>query len=207
MRARRAPGRGLAALLLLCLLLAGAMALAVRYPDALVLRLQAPADGAPAEPGTGAGDGAGPGSYRPPGETAFLVIEQRPLFAPDRRPPEEEPPAAGSDPVGPASLDGLALTGIVGAGAQRVAIVEPAQAARGGQAGGEPLSLRVGDELRGWTVEAVEADRIILANGPQTHEMELVDDPARRRRTAPRPSPAPGAPLRTPRQPVPPQQQ
>ena len=38
MKGRRAPARGIVALLLLCLLLAGAVALEVRNPDALVLR-------------------------------------------------------------------------------------------------------------------------------------------------------------------------
>lgn len=200
MRARGAPARGLAALFLLCLLLAGAVALAVRYPDSLVLRLRAPTDGAPTEPGSAAGDGARASPYSPPGEAAFAVIEHRPLFAPDRRPSEDEPEAVGNDLEGPASLDGLALTGIVGAGAQRIAIIEQARAVRGAQDDGKPLSLRVGDDLRGWTVDAIAVDRIVLVKGTMRHELELSEDAARRLQRAPRRTPTTNPPTAAPRQ-------
>jgi len=170
MRARRAPARGLAALFLLCLLLASAVALAVRHPDSLVLRLQAPTDGTLADPGSAAGDGIGPGPFRPPGANAFLVIEQRPLFAATRRPPETDTP----EPDGPEPaplLEGLALTGIIGASGSRIAIVEGSS-----RSGESPISLRVGDTIRGWTLEAIEEERIILVKGDERHVLELVLD-------------------------------
>lgn len=193
--ARGTSARGPGALLLLCLLLAGAVALEIRYPDSLILHVGAPTDGVPAAPGTGVGGATEPGPYQPPGEADFQVIELRPLFAPDRRPPEAGTGPVEDGPAPPASLDGLVLTGIIGAGDQRVAIVEPAGPPRPGS---EALSLRAGDELRGWTVEAIGDDRILLVNGTERFEMELVEDPARRRRTKRRPpSAAPGA-VRTP---------
>lgn len=195
MRARRAPARGTGALLLLCLLLAGAVALEIRNPDKLVLLVGLPPGGTLITQGAGAGGESEPGPYQPPGETAFEVIENRPLFAPDRRPPEAGSPAAANSPATPAALDGLVLTGIIGAGEDRIAIVEPAGPPR---PGAESLSLRVGGELRGWTVEAIEADRILLVTGTQKYYMTLVDDPARRRRGKRRKPPAPAGSLRTP---------
>jgi len=201
MKARsRTPARGPGALLLLCLLLAGAVALETRYPAALVLGVGSPADGTPAAPGAEADGAADPGPYQPPGEDDFRIIELRPLFAPDRRPPEAGPAATADGPAAPAALDGLVLTGIIGAGEERVAIVEPAGPPRPGS---EALSLHVGDLLRGWTVEAIEADRIVLVNGAQRFELEMTDDPARRRRGKARQPPAPSGSLRTPDLPAP----
>ena len=170
----RVPG----ALLALCLLLASAVALEIQYPESLVMLVGTPADGTSVAPGTGVGGAAEDGRYQPPGETDFQVIELRPLFDPDRRPLEAGAETAQDGQAPPASLDGLVLTGIIGAGAERVAIVEPAGPPRPGS---EALSLRVGEELRGWTVEAIGEDHILLVNGPQRFEMELTDDPARRR--------------------------
>ena len=196
MKGRRAPARGIVALLLLCLLLAGAVALEVRNPDALVLRSGLPQGGTPIVAGGGADGAPAPGTYRPPGEADFTVIESRPLFSPDRRPTDSEAPPGEDAPVTPAALDGLALTGIIGAGAERVAIIEPKGPPR---PGAEALSLRVGDELRGWTLEAVEDDRILLVTETQKFYMEMVDDPARRRGTRRRQPPAqPGGAVRTP---------
>ncbi len=195
MSPRGTSGRALGALLLLCLLLAGVVALEMRYPAALILLVGATAGGTPAAQGAGPGGAAEPGPYRPPGEADFQVIERRPLFAPDRRPPEAGSGAVADGPAAPSSLDGLLLTGIIGAGEQRVAIVEPAGPPRPGS---EALSLRVGDKLRGWTVEAIGEDRIVLVDGGQRFEMELIDDPARRRGGKRRKPPTPGGTLRTP---------
>ena len=195
MSARRGPARGLGALLLLCLLLAGAVAVESRYPAALILQVGTPGDGAPAAPGPGADGDAEPDPYRPPGETDFQVIELRPLFAPDRRPPEAGSGAQTDGPAAPSSLDGLVLTGIIGAGSEWVAIVEPAGPPRPGS---EAVALHIGDNVRGWTVEAIAADRIVLVDGTLRFEMELTDDPARRRRGKARQPPAAAGTLRTP---------
>jgi hypothetical protein len=193
MRVRRTPARGLGLLFLLCLLLAGAVAMETRYPDALVMQVWTSGDGTPTQPGPAVAPTSEDGAYRPPGETAFRVIEERPLFAPTRRPPEvgSEPVEKGPPP--PSGLDGLALTGIIRAGEEWVAIVEPAGPPRPGN---EALSLGAGDTLRGWTVESILEDRMVLIHGTQRFEMELTDDPARRRRGQRRP-PASGG-LRTP---------
>lgn len=185
MRARRAPARGLGFLFLLCLLLAGAVAMETRYPDALVLQVQTSGGGTPARLDPEAASATEDGTYRPPGETAFLVIEERPLFAPDRRPPEAGTEPVDEGPPPPQGLDGLALTGIIRAGDEWVAIVEPTGPPRPGN---EALSVRVGESLRGWTVEEILEDRMALVHGSQRFEMEMTEDPARRRGTPRRPA-------------------
>ncbi len=196
MRARRAPARGLGALLLLCLLLAGALALEMRYPQALVLSVALPGDAPVAGPEPGLGGTVEDGIYRPPGDADFAVIERRPLFSPMRRPPEAGNATAEEGPAPPAALDGLVLTGIIRAGDAWVAIVEPVGPPRPGN---EALSLRVGETLRGWSVEQIGTDRLVLAHGAQRFEMALTDDPTRRR-TRPRAPTAPAGTLRAPGQ-------
>lgn len=202
MRRRGPTWRAVAALLLLCLLLGAAVMLERRHPEQAALRLQDGAGGANQAGGGAAGTGRDGGVYSPPGEAAFKAIDLRPLFAPDRRPPETEAAPAEAGPPLPESLDGLALTGIISAGGKRFAIVEPkGRAAPGAQ----NWSLRVGGELRGWTVDEIGEDRIVLVNGGVRHEMALVDDTARRGAPTQRQQPA-NAHRQQPRQPAPPLQ-
>lgn len=186
-------------LFLLCLLLAGIVAVELWYPQALVHRLQETDDETLLALDIRTGEKLPDSDYKPPGETAFSVIERRPLFMPTRRPPEGEPLAGENGLVPTTSLEGLILTGIVGFGEDRISIVEPRAAAKSGEG---PLSLRAGDELRGWTVAAIEEDRIILVNGAARTELVFVDDAARRRQTMPRRQSAPGVTPLPPRQPV-----
>lgn len=200
MRSRRAPLRGLAALALLCLLLAGVVALEVWRPATFVSRMRSPVDGATLDSRSGAEGSVETARYRPAGENAFAVIERRPLFAANRRPPEDEAPAPGDGSAPLSSLEGLVLTGIIGIGGERIAIVEPEVSTAQGE---EPRVLRAGDVLRGWTVEAIEADRIFVANGTARRELELVDKLSRRQKAIPRRPNAPGAAAPpTPRQPA-----
>jgi len=193
MRVRRAPSRGLGLLVLLSLLLAGALALELQYPDAFVVRVRQPTGGTPVQLDPAANPSAEDSTYRPPGQTAFRVIEERPLFAPDRQPPQEGAEPVEDGPPPPSGLDGLALTGVIRAGDEWVAIVEPTGPPRPGS---EALSLQVGGTLRGWTVEDITGDRMVLVHGTQHFEMELIADPARRRAVPRRPAPAGG--LRAP---------
>jgi len=180
---RRAPARGLGLLLLLCLALGGVVAVETRYPDALILHVQTSRSGQPARPDPTNAQTTEDTTYRPPLEATFQVIEERPLFAPDRRPTEASPEPVDEGPPPPQGLDGLALTGIIRAGEEWVAIVEPTGPPRPGN---EALSLRVGDNLRGWTVQDILEDRMVLGHGTRNFEMELTEDPARRRNVPPR---------------------
>lgn len=198
MRKRGPSTRAIGALVLLCLLLAAAVELELRYPEAFVRDMRAPDPGAPIETDIEVDGAAKADRYKPPGEDDFSVIEQRPLFSPDRRPPDADTGDATDDVATPASLDGLMLTGIIGAGEQRIAIVEPTGPPRPGT---EALLLRVGDKLRGWTVKEIETDRILLVADTQRYYMMLIDESKRRRPRNPLQPRAQRAPNQTPLQP------
>jgi hypothetical protein len=93
------------------------------------------------------------------------TILDRPLFAPSRRPPQEEvpvetveaPEVEAPPPVIPR------LAGIIVGPQSRRALFQPAD-------GGKPLSLGEGDEIAGWVIEAIAVDgvRINGAEGQQT---------------------------------------
>lgn len=180
----RRPGdkRALAVLLLACLLGAGLVALHRGYPDLMVRRLSAGGESsAPAQTPANPATGGRPAATPPPPESRFTVIALRPLFSPGRRPPDQ--PATPGPVSGSKELPKVILTGIVRAGADSLAIVEPAR--RGAQS--EPaLTLRVGDSLGSWTVEAIGVDRIVLIQSDERRELELKEDETRRRQAQPR---------------------
>lgn len=214
MRPRSTSRRSLAALLLLACLPGAALLAADRIdPGLLVLRLSrdTAAQGAPAQESvTAPGQ---PAAVQMPPSSRFAVIALRPLFAPDRRPPDA-PAAATEAPTDPTAPDML-VTGIVMAGEDSVAIIEPARPGPNA----ESMVARIGHSIAGWKVEAIKPDRVILSRDGKQHEMMLIkeDDPRRarpvRRITPPvnrRVAPVPPAPKQPtlPRQPVlPPQPQ
>jgi hypothetical protein len=220
---RRHPGdkRALAALLLLsCLLGAGLLALQREYPDLMVRRLSLLGDSPIAQsPANAPGSGqptAGQPNIPPPPESRFAVIVLRPLFTPGRRPPDQ--PASPADTTAGGPPTGLLVTGIVMAGGDSVAIIEPERPGRQAEAA---LVARIGDSVRGWTIEAIEPGLVVLVRDGARHEMPLIDEDNPRRRAAPRrapapnqlrPAPLPGQPRQTPatprpqRQPQPPAQ-
>lgn len=214
--------RALAALLLLvCMLGAGLLALQREYPDLMVRRLsllgESPITQSPANaPGSGL-PAAGQPNMPPPPESRFAVIALRPLFTPGRRPAEQ--PASPADTTAGGPPSGLLVTGIVTAGADSIAIIEPE---RPGPQAEAALVARIGDSVRGWTIEAIEPGLVVLVRDGTRHEMPLIDEDNPRRAAAPRRTPAPnqlrsaplpGQPRQTPatpqprRQPQPPTQQ
>jgi hypothetical protein len=216
-RRRPARKRAIAALLLLaCLLGGGLLALHRGYPDLMVRRLSNEGALPPAQsPANALGPGQSATALPPP-ESRFAVIALRPLFSPGRRPPDQpEAPAAAPDGTVPPDL---LVTGIVLAGPDSVAILEPA---RPGPQAEPALVARAGDSVGGWTIEAIEAGLVILVRDGARHELPLIDEDDPRRanaiRRAPAPSPLrqaplPGQPRQTPvtpqpqRQPQPPAQ-
>jgi hypothetical protein len=139
-------------------------------------------DGVP----TMAGDLLPPSVQLPP-LAALTETVHRPLFSPDRRPPEPTPPtrpAVATTAGGPPTLN---LSAVVLTDGDRVALVEDVGR-------GQLRRLREGEEIAGWWVESVESEAVVLARGQARHRIAL-----RRYQAAPppglggagRPPPAP----------------
>ena len=107
---------------------------------------------------------------------AFDVISQRPLFAEGRRPPEDAPAEVGA-PEQKEDLKGLDLSTVLITPQLSVAWVKDAKSS-------DLIRLEPGKKIRGWTVQAVQPDRLLLATGTETAELELREFPAE---AAPRP--------------------
>lgn len=94
-------------------------------------------------------------------------IIERPLFFASRRPVPPEPPAvaeARPEPVPP--LD-FTLVGTILTGSSRVALVKPDKTA--------PVELALGQLVGGWTVSAIDADRIMVRHGATEQLLGLRD--------------------------------
>jgi hypothetical protein len=94
----------------------------------------------------------------------FAVTRDRPLFSPGRRPPP--PPAAPrvaapAPPPPPPAPPDLALFGTLVDAAGGSAIVRPGPSEK-------PVRVRIGDDVKGWTVAAIDARKIVLALDDQT---------------------------------------
>ena len=113
---------------------------------------------------------------------AFDVISQRPLFAEGRRPPEDAP-AEVIAPEQKEDLKGLNLSTVLITPQVSVAWVKDAKSS-------DLIRLEPGKKIRGWTVQAVQPDRLLLASGTETAELELREFPAE---AAPAPPARPGA--------------
>ncbi|MDH5556824.1 MAG: hypothetical protein OEZ03_05700 [Alphaproteobacteria bacterium] len=166
-----------ALLLLVCILAGGVLAVQRAWPDLIVVRLAGgeDIDGAAqlqSSPVTAVGQNNAP----PPPESRFEVIALRPLFTAGRRPADQPESPVAAKNVGVPT--GLMVTGVVLAGADSVAIIEPE---RPGAQAKPALVVGVGDDVAGWTVETIEAGRIILVREGERHELPLVEDDDPRR--------------------------
>lgn len=189
-RRRLARTRALIALMLLLTAVACALlALHRADPDLMVRRLDPAGEAVSAQPGPAGGTGAAgqPAATTPQPESRFAVIALRPLFTAGRRPPAEPEAAAIEEAEPPDML----VTGIVMAGGDSVAILEPLRP-RSAQAN-SALVVHAGDTVAGWRVEAIEPALVVLARDGVRHELPLVeeDDP---RRPGIRRAPVPGQP-------------
>ena len=138
----------------------------------------------------------------PPAED-FAAIVERPIFAPDRRPPSEAPAAV----VARSEL-GLLLKGIITAGTERIAILQPkaapdtAPARRGRTSGNAPaapsLRLGEGDRYAGWTLARIEPAAVVFEREGEEARLELIYEPPpkpqRRRRARQEAAPRETAP-------------
>jgi hypothetical protein len=100
----------------------------------------------------------------------FLVSVERTLFTPTRRPPDPDAPppqpAVPRKPPAPAVPPRLTLLATVREGERRVALVSTLAPV-------SSLELELGDSVDGWTVSAIELDRITLERGDARHELLL----------------------------------
>jgi hypothetical protein len=99
----------------------------------------------------------------------YLTVVERPLFLPDRRPPTDEPEEPEiPEEVPNVELERLDLTAIIITPDESVAWVRsPSKAS--------PEKVRLGDELDGWTVKAINNDEIELERQGESDTLVLRD--------------------------------
>ena len=115
-------------------------------------------------------------------ELALLTeTVDRPLFSPDRRPPE---PPAGAEQVPEAAVAAstspaptLTLSAVIIEPGSRLALLKAASSVT-------LVRKREGESLEGWTVTEIRPDGVTLTRGENRHELVL-----RTFKPAPRPSP------------------
>lgn len=124
--------------------------------------------------GRAAGSTAAPKFALPP-LPSFSAVTDRPLFAQTRRPPPQ-----GSNDA-PGAWSAFVLAGIIISPTSREVLIIH----------GQPpalVHLQEGQDVEGWTVASIQADRIVLRGGDGDHELKLLDKPADN--TTPPPVPA-----------------
>lgn len=89
----------------------------------------------------------------------------RPLFSKIRRPPPPKPDAPADEPKKKQKVK-VRLAGVVISPKERVALVQESRAR-------EITRLRVGQEIEGWVLESILADRIILRFGELREEVKI----------------------------------
>ena len=89
----------------------------------------------------------------------FGMVTERPLFSPDRKPPQHTDDTAGA-------WSSFVLSGIIITPQSREALVLH----------GKPQAVahvQEGQALEGWTVAAIDPDRVVFRDGPNEHELRL----------------------------------
>jgi hypothetical protein len=168
-----------AALVLVCLGLAGVIAVEVSTPS-LAVPEAASQPSAPAK----ASVSAAPTPFSLPPLQSFASITDRPLFSQSRRPS----PQGSDDTLGPWSS--FVLAGVIISPASREALILH----------GKPptvVHVQEGQNVDGWLVTSILPDRVVFRGGTTEHELKLLDkiDPASSPKTPnfnlPRARPAP----------------
>jgi len=96
-----------------------------------------------------------------PERARFAAIVERPVFSPTRRPPSE-----GTTETAAPTLD-FSLFGVVNSAGEQSALIKPST-------GGEPVRVKEGEKVSGWTVARIASDRILVRH--DTMERELLLD-------------------------------
>ncbi len=92
----------------------------------------------------------------------FIVLLERPLFSPTRRPPPPPPPPAAAAPVD--NFSTARLSGVFeGPGGTGIII----------QIDGKDRRLQLNQALDGWTLRSVQGRQVTFGNGDQTRVLQL----------------------------------
>lgn len=121
----------------------------------------------------------------------YAVVTERPLFMPDRRPPEDEPEDVAAEPLADQSLDQVDLNAVLITPSESIAWVVDA-------ASREVRRVRPGDEVSGWEIRDILSDRVVLERQGETNTLVLRDYA----RMAPPPPRPPAAARSLPRVPT-----
>lgn len=156
-------------LMVLCIGLGSLVYWQIEYPPSFA-GANATAD-QPAEPGP---TDATLAEFTFPPLEEFSEITARPLFSPFRRPPSEAESAetATEDAPPPTLSDfNLTLTGVVISAEGRMALLQrPAST--------DLIRALLGQEIDGWRIELIEADRVTLRQGETVEVVTLRDKTA-----------------------------
>jgi len=106
----------------------------------------------------------------PDSKEAFASVVERPLFRPQRKPPDPQPaePAPEAASAEETSLEGADLTAVLISPAITMAWIKDPSAP-------DLKRLRLGDEHAGWSVKGILADRVVLERQGETNELLLRD--------------------------------
>ena len=175
-------------LLLLTLALAGVLIMQWRdWPRPLPTTPMASVQPDAASADTGAAAGSPTARLAPPeSKETFASVAERPLFRPQRKPPD--PPSAESpaEPVAEeaGSLEGIDLSAVLISPGVTVAWIKDPNAP-------DLKRLRLGDEHAGWAVKDILPDRLVMERQGETNELLLRD--FSQAQAAPPAAPAPAA--------------
>lgn len=92
----------------------------------------------------------------------YMAILDRPMFAPDRRPPP--PPEPPAPPPPPDPLANFTLYGVYGTGEQGGILIK---------SDGRVRRIRAGEGLGDWTVQAVQGRQVTLIRADETRTLTL----------------------------------
>ena len=115
----------------------------------------APIDDPPAQPPATHAAPAAPARFVPPPAAQFAVIDERPLFDPNRQPVSEPDPVDATVQAAPPDLS---LVGIAIGGGSSIALVKPASATAA-------VSVMLGQSIAGWQVARIAPDSVVLRSG------------------------------------------
>ena len=172
LRPPSARAASVTALIALCAVLGGVIYSELSAPIEGAASTASPAPAASKPLAAGEPDG-----FTPPAAQAYSEISERPLFSASRRPAPRQ-----SSPEAIGAVSSFVFAGSIISKTERVALVQHSQPVK-------LVRLREGDSLEGWTVVAIEADRVILEHNGDREELKPRDKVSP---TAPRPFPAPG---------------
>ncbi len=100
----------------------------------------------------------------------YASVTERPLFRPERKPPDPDTEEAEPEPEPEvaSNLDGMDVSAVIITPAVVAAWVRDPKAAK-------LTHLRPGDELEGWSVMEIQSDRVVLERQGERDELLLRD--------------------------------